>query len=65
MVCFRYIIVNIQHKGNEDENDDDDDNNNNNNNTVAAIKIPISGKHHSATILLPSCFQTLKISTNQ
>jgi len=31
MVCFRYIIVNIQHKGNnkgDDDNDDDDNNNN-------------------------------------
>jgi hypothetical protein len=49
MVCFRNIIVNTQHKGD----------NNNNNNAVAAIKIPILGKHHSATILFPSCFQTL------
>ena len=38
MVCFRYVIVNTLHKGdNEDDgdydgNDDDDDNNNNNNN---------------------------------
>jgi len=55
MVCFRYIIVNTQHKGNNKNKD-----NKNNNNMVAAIKIPISGKHHSATILLPSCFQTLK-----
>jgi hypothetical protein len=29
MVCFRYIIVNTLHKG--DNKDDDDDNNNNNN----------------------------------
>ena len=33
MVCFRYIIVYILHKGdNKDDDDDDDDNNNNNNN---------------------------------
>jgi len=37
MVCFRYIIVNILHKGDGgggggDDDDDDDDNNNNNNN---------------------------------
>jgi hypothetical protein len=32
-VCFRCIIVNTMHKGdNEDDDDDDDDNNNNNNN---------------------------------
>ena len=30
MVCFRYVIVNTQHKG--DKKDDDNDNNNNNNN---------------------------------
>jgi hypothetical protein len=30
IVCFRYIIVNTLHKG--DNNDDDDDDNNNNNN---------------------------------
>jgi hypothetical protein len=29
MVCFRYIIVNILHKG-DNKDDDDDDNNNNN-----------------------------------
>jgi hypothetical protein len=32
MICFRYIIVNILHKG--DKDDDDDDNNNNNNNNI-------------------------------
>jgi len=33
MVCFRYVIVNTLHKGdNKDDDDDDDDNNNNNNN---------------------------------
>jgi hypothetical protein len=35
MVCFRYIIVNTLHKGdnkdNIDDNDDNDDDNNNNN----------------------------------
>jgi hypothetical protein len=32
MVCFRYIILNTLHKGdNKDDDDDDDDNNNNNN----------------------------------
>ena len=31
MVCFRHIIVNILHKGdNKDDDDDDDDDNNNN-----------------------------------
>jgi len=32
MVCFRYIIVNTLHKGDEKDDDDnyDDDNNNNN-----------------------------------
>jgi len=34
MACFRYIIVNSQHKGKKYDNyDDDDDNNNNNNNS--------------------------------
>ena len=33
MVCFRYIVVNTLHEGdNKDNNDDDDGNNNNNNN---------------------------------
>jgi hypothetical protein len=48
MVCFRYIIVNTLHKGDnkddeDDDDDDDDDNNNNNNNnncTDAWIKSP-------------------------
>jgi hypothetical protein len=35
MVCFRYIIVNTLHKG---DNKDDDDNNNNNNLMVACSK---------------------------
>jgi hypothetical protein len=30
IVCFRYIIVNTLHKG-DNKDDDDDDNNNNNN----------------------------------
>jgi hypothetical protein len=43
MVCFRHIIVNTQHKGDnrndhdgggDDDDDDDDDNNNNNNNNA-------------------------------
>jgi hypothetical protein len=29
MVCFRYIIVNTLHKGDNKDKDDDDDNNNN------------------------------------
>jgi hypothetical protein len=39
MVCLRYVVVNIVHKGDDrdddsddDDDDDDDDNNNNNNN---------------------------------
>ena len=32
MICFRYVIVNTLHKGDNKYNDDDDDNNNNNNN---------------------------------
>jgi hypothetical protein len=45
MVCFRYIIVNILHKGEDKDGYDDDDddgnnnnNNNNNNNTLLHIK---------------------------
>jgi len=35
MVCFRRIIVNTLHKGdNKDEDDDDNDNNNNNNSNI-------------------------------
>jgi len=36
MVCFRYIIVNTLHEGDNkyDDDDDDDDNNNNNNNNL-------------------------------
>jgi hypothetical protein len=30
MVCFRHIIENTQHKGDNRDDDDDDDNNNNN-----------------------------------
>jgi hypothetical protein len=53
-ICFRYIIVNTLHKGNNkggcDDDDDDDDhhhhhnnNNNNNNNTEACvIKITVT-----------------------
>jgi len=38
MVCFRYIILNTLHKGdNKDEDDDDDDSNNNNNNNVFQV----------------------------
>ena len=32
MVCFRYIIVNTLHKGDNMDDDDNDNNNNNNNN---------------------------------
>jgi len=32
MVCFRYIVVNTLHKGDNKGDDDDDDDNNNNNN---------------------------------
>jgi len=32
MVCFRYIIVNTLHKGDNKDNDDDSSSNNNNNN---------------------------------
>jgi hypothetical protein len=47
MVCFRYIIVDTQHKfgdkdgggGGGDDDDDDDDNNNNNNNTVRNLQV--------------------------
>ena len=39
MVCFRYVIVNTVHKGdNKDDDDDDDDDNNNNNNNLQNIK---------------------------
>jgi len=31
MVCFRYIIVNTLHKGDNKDNNDDDNNNNDNN----------------------------------
>jgi len=34
MVCFRYIIVNTLHKGDNKDDDNDDDNNNNNNVTT-------------------------------
>ena len=27
MVCFRYIVVNTAHKGDDDDDDDDDDDN--------------------------------------
>jgi hypothetical protein len=31
VVCFRFIIVNTLHKGDDTDYDDDDDDNNNNN----------------------------------
>ena len=34
MVCFRYMIVNTQHKGDNKDNDVDDVDNNNNYNNV-------------------------------
>ena len=40
MVCYRYIIVNTLHKGDnrdDDDDDDDDDNNNNNNNNNSTV----------------------------
>jgi hypothetical protein len=45
MVCFRYVIVNTLHKGdnNSDDDDyyyyDDDDNNNNNNNNSSSVEL--------------------------
>ena len=35
MVCFRFIIVNALHKGDEKDDDDDDDDNDNNNNKTS------------------------------
>jgi hypothetical protein len=37
MVCFRYIIVNTLHKGDNKGNDDGNNNNNNNNNTAGLL----------------------------
>jgi hypothetical protein len=38
MVCFRYVIVNTLHTGdNKDDDDYDDDDNNNNNNKGTGI----------------------------
>jgi hypothetical protein len=36
MVCFRYIVINTLHRGDnkDDDDDDDDDDDNNNNNNV-------------------------------
>jgi hypothetical protein len=36
MVCFRYVIVNTLHRGDDGggDNNDDDNNNNNNNNSL-------------------------------
>ena len=47
MVCFRYIIVNTLHKGDDrddGDNNDDDGNNNNINNNNKALKWNNSGK---------------------
>jgi hypothetical protein len=45
--CFRYIIVNSVHKGeNRDDDDDDDDNNNNNNNNNNLTSTVILEKEH-------------------
>jgi hypothetical protein len=38
MACFKYIIVNTLHKGdNKDDDDDDDDDDNNNNNNIKRV----------------------------
>ena len=42
MICCRYIIVNILHKGDKKKDDDDDDDNNNNNNNAKAHVIKIT-----------------------
>jgi len=42
MVCFRYIIVNTIHEGdNKDDDDGDDDDDNNNNNNSLLKRIPL------------------------
>jgi hypothetical protein len=38
MVCFRYVIVNTLHKGDNRDDDDDDNNNNNDNNTCYVVR---------------------------
>jgi len=46
MVCFRCIIVNTLHKGenkDDDDDNDDDDNNNNNNNSRSPHHESIKG----------------------
>ena len=44
MVCFRYIIVDTQHKGGDkDDDDNNDDNNNNNNNNNNGLVISSTG----------------------
>jgi hypothetical protein len=50
MVCFRYIIVNIQHKG---DNKDNNNNNNNNNKFCMGVSITcgINGNHRIAATL--------------
>ena len=46
MVCFRYIIVNTGHKGddNDNNNNDDDDDNDNNNNNLLSLQNTLSEK---------------------
>jgi hypothetical protein len=54
MVCFRYIIVNTLHKGDnkDDDNDNDDDNNNNNRFWMGtSITYTINGNHRIAAKL--------------
>jgi len=50
MVCFRHIIVNTPHKGdnNDSDYDDDDDDNNNNNSiySLAGITVQTQLKNH-------------------
>jgi hypothetical protein len=39
VVCFRYIIVNTLHKGDNKDGGDDDDDDNNNNNKLAYVDL--------------------------
>ena len=72
MVCFRHIIVNTVHKGDnrdddDDDDDDDDNNNNNNNNNNNHATFPFNGKQCSPSIpgLLFPQHQRYALNTNR
>ena len=62
MVCFRYIIVNTLHKGDNMDDDNDDDNNNNNVFLSRGNKHSIHTCSRKASRFISSTYTTVPIS---